>query len=104
MLTARASWFLLGVLLVLAVGLLKPVLPLALVGLTLLAWFGYQWLLFILRLPAVRPLIVEREVWDEKAPVATLGAGQTFEVRLRIEASDWLSLPHVAATDPLPYS
>jgi uncharacterized protein (DUF58 family) len=104
MLTARAMWFLLGLLLVLAVGLLKPVLPLALVGLTLLAWFGCQWLLFLLRLPGVRALIVQREVWDEKAPVATLWAGQAFEVRVRVVASDWLPLPHVALTDPLPYS
>jgi uncharacterized protein (DUF58 family) len=97
-------WFLLGVLLVLAVGLFKPVLPLALVGLTLLAWFGFQWLAFLLRLPALRSLGVEREVWDEKAPVATLWAGQSFEVRVRVAASDRLSLPFAAVTDAQPYS
>ncbi len=104
MLTARATWFLLGVLLVLAVGLLKPVTPLALIGLALLVWFGCQWLSFLYHLPGIRSLIVQREVWDEKAPVSTLWAGQTFEVRVRVLTSERLSEPHIAVTDPVPYS
>ncbi len=104
MLTARAWWFLLSVLLVLTVGLLTPSLPLLLVGLTLLVWFASQWLLFLLRLPGVRELDVEREVWDDKAPVATLWAGQCFEVRLRLVAPNWLASPHVAAADHVPYT
>ena len=47
---------------------------------------------------------VEREVRDEKAVVATLWAGQTFEVRVRLTASDWLASPHLAALDHVPYA
>src|SRR6185437_12383064 len=103
MLTSRAWWFLLTVLLILSAGLLVPSLPLLLVGLTLLLWFGCQWLLFLLRLPAVRGLRIEREVWDEKTAVATLWAGQTFEVRIRL-VNDWLPSSHVAATDRVPFA
>ena len=102
MLTSRAWWFLLTLLLILTVGLLTPSLPLMLVGLTLLMWFGGQWLLFLVRLPGIRRLRVEREVWDEKTAVATLWAGQTFEVRVRVTA-DWSS-PPVAATDRVPFA
>jgi uncharacterized protein (DUF58 family) len=104
MLTARAWWFLLSVLLVLAAGLLKPALPLTLIGLTLLLWFISQWLLFLLRLPSVREVRVEREVWDDKSAVATLWAGQTFEVRVRLIAPEWLASPHIAADDRVPYA
>jgi uncharacterized protein (DUF58 family) len=104
MLTARAWWFLLSVLLILTVGLLKPVLPLTLVGLTLLSWFGCQWLLFLLRLPGIREMSVAREVCDDKTAVATLWAGQEFEVRVRLTAADWLSSPHLAAVDHVPYA
>jgi hypothetical protein len=45
MLTSRAGWFLSGVLLILGLGLWRPSLPLTLVGLTLLLWFGCQGLL-----------------------------------------------------------
>jgi uncharacterized protein (DUF58 family) len=103
MLTSRAWWFLLAVLLVLSVGLLRPSLPLTVVALTLLLWFGGQWLLFFLRLSSLHGLEVEREVWDEKAPVATLWAGQTFEVHVRLTHSEWLATSHLAADDHVPY-
>ena len=102
MLTSRAWWFLLATLLVLSLGLLRPSLPLTLVALTLLLWFGGQWLLFLFRLSSLRGLEVEREVWDEKAPVATLWAGQTFEVRVRLTHAEWLATPHLAADDHVP--
>jgi uncharacterized protein (DUF58 family) len=104
MLTARAWWFLLSLLLILAVGLLRPVLPLVLLGLTLLSWFGCQWLLFLLRLPALSDVRVEREVWDDRSAVATLWAGQEFEVRVRLTGSDWLASPHLAAIDHVPFA
>jgi uncharacterized protein (DUF58 family) len=104
MLTSRAWWFLLSVLLTLSAGLVRQSLPLMLVGLTLLLWFGCQWLLFLVRLPGLRRLSVEREVWDEKAAVATLWAGQEFTVRVRLESSGWLSSSHLAAADHVPYA
>jgi len=104
MLTSRACWFLFSVLALLGVGLLRPSLPLMLLGLTLLLWFIAQWLWFLIRLPGVRWLRVEREIGDDRSAVATLWAGQTFEVRLRLLNEDWLPSPHVAAVDPVPFA
>jgi uncharacterized protein (DUF58 family) len=104
MLTSRACWYLFCVVVILGLGLLRPSLPLTLLGLTLLLWFAAQWLWFLMRLPGVRRLRVEREVCDDRSPVATLWAGQTFEVRVRILPDGWLPSPHVAATDRLPFA
>jgi uncharacterized protein (DUF58 family) len=104
MLTSRACWLLVTLLLILSLGLLRPSLPLTLVGLTLLLWFAGQWLLFLLRLPGVRQLRLEREVRDDRSSVATLWAGQAFEVRVRLINEGWLPSPHVAAEDHLPFA
>ncbi|MHB1426174.1 MAG: DUF58 domain-containing protein [Gemmataceae bacterium] len=104
MLTARACWFLLSLLMILSLGLLRSSLPLTLLGLTLLLWFAGQWLWFLLRLPSVRRLRVEREVWDDRSTVATLWARQTFEVRVRLINDGWLPTPHLAAADRLPFA
>jgi uncharacterized protein (DUF58 family) len=103
MLTSRAWWFLLSVLLVLSVGLWRS-LPLTLLGLTLLLWFGAQWLWFLYRLPSIGRLRVEREVWDERTAVTSLWAGQTFEVSVRLIGEGRLPSPHLAAADHLPYA
>lgn len=104
MLTSRGFWFLFGMLVVLSLGLLRPSLPLTLLGLTLLLWFAAQWLWFLLRLPGVRRLRLEREVWDDRSAVATLWAGQTFEVRVRLSNQGWLPSPHLAIADRLPFA
>lgn len=104
MLTARGCWFLLSVLVMLSLGLMQLSLPLALLGLTLLLWFGAQWLWFLLRLPGVRRLRLEREVWDDRSTVATLWAGQMFEVRVRLISEGWLPSPHIAASDRSPFT
>jgi uncharacterized protein (DUF58 family) len=104
MLTSRGCWFLLSVLMVLSLGLLRPSLPLTLLGLTLLLWFAAQWLGFLVRLPGVRQLRTEREVWDGRSAVATLWAGQTFEVRVRLLHEGILASPHLAASDRLPFA
>jgi uncharacterized protein (DUF58 family) len=104
MLTSRACWFLLSVLVILGLGLLRPSLSLTLLGLTLLLWFVAQWLWFLVRLPGVRQLRIEREVWDDRSAVATLWAGQSFEVRVRLRNEGWLPSPHLAATDRLPFA
>jgi uncharacterized protein (DUF58 family) len=104
MLTSRACWYLLSVLAILGLGLMQPSLPMTLLGLTLMLWFVAQWLWFLVRLPAVRRLRVQREVWDDRSTVATLWAGQTFEVRVRIISDLGLPSPHIAATDRLPFA
>jgi uncharacterized protein (DUF58 family) len=104
MLTSRGFWFLFSVLVVLGLGLLRPSLPLTLLGLTLLLWFVGQWLWFLARLPLVRRLRVERQVWDDRSTVATLWAGQAFQVRVRLVSDDRRPSPHLAVTDRLPFA
>lgn len=58
MLTSRGCWFLLSVLVILALGLLRPSLLLTLLGLTLLLWFAGQWLWFLVRQPSVPSICV----------------------------------------------
>src|ERR1700722_18474033 len=100
MLTSRAWWFLCISFLVLLLGLGIGSSALTLVPLTLILWFGAEWLLFALRLSlAVRRLRVVREVYDERGGVATLWAGRTFEVGLRLEGTGPLRLPYVALAD-----
>lgn len=104
MLTSRACWFLLSVLVILSLGFLRPSLPLALLGLTLLLWFAAQWLWFLVRLSSVRKLRLEREVRDDRSPVAILWAGQSFAVRVRLLHDAWLPSPHITAVDLLPFA
>jgi uncharacterized protein (DUF58 family) len=104
MLTARACWFLVSVLVTLGVGLARPSLPLTLLGLTLLLWFAAQWLWFLIRLPSARRLRLIREVWDDRSIVATLWSGQDFEVRVWLLHDERLPTPHVAAVDFPPFA
>jgi uncharacterized protein (DUF58 family) len=105
MLTSRAWWFLGVNLLVLLLGLATGWPALTLVPLTLLLWFGGEWLRFALRIPlGVRRLRVVRQVCDERGPVATLWAGRTFEVRLRLEGDGLLRLPYLALADRPPFA
>src|SRR5262249_2740569 len=101
MLTSRAWWFLLTVFVVLLGGILLQFVPVTLLGLTLLLWFCWEWLAFAVRSRTVlRRLRVEREVADERGPVATLWAGRTFRVRVRLVG---YGLPFVAVTDLVPF-
>ncbi len=101
MLTARAWWFLVTATLVTFTGIAARLPPLVLTGLALLLWFGWEWLLALGRLQG--ELRVEREVLDERGPVTTLWAGQTFTVRVRLCREGWLGFPHAAAADPVPF-
>ncbi len=100
MLTSRAWWFLCISLLVLLLGMGIGSSGLTLIPLTLILWFGAEWLLFAVRISqGVRRLRVLREVYDERGAVATLWAGRTFEVGLRLEGTGLLRLPYVALLD-----
>jgi uncharacterized protein (DUF58 family) len=104
MLTARAWWFLLPALGMLGVGIGGHFLPVTLVGLTLVLWFGCEWLVFTVRsLNVARQARVHREVGDERGPVTTLWAGRTFEVRVGLHLAGLRRLPHAAITDLIPY-
>jgi uncharacterized protein (DUF58 family) len=104
MLTARGYWFLIIflVLPVLGVGLNNTTL--GVLGLTLLLWFLWEWLLFTLRVHGqVHRLRAVRQVRDERGPIESLWAGQTFEVKIQLQLPDALPLPYVKMTDWVPF-
>src|SRR5918911_731525 len=89
MLSARGGWFLTVVALVLVIGaFIIPyfsVVP-ALVGVTLLLWFAFEWALFQTRSnAAVSRLRVTRHVLQGGREVPMLWAGLGFEVRVTVE-------------------
>jgi uncharacterized protein (DUF58 family) len=105
MLTARAWWFLLTVFLLLILGILGGFALLVLLSLTLWLWFGAEWLLFAVRAHRLgRRLVIEREVRDERGPVTTLWAGNTFEVHVKLRLPGFWSLAHVALADLVPFA
>jgi uncharacterized protein (DUF58 family) len=107
MLTARAWWFLMSALLLVLGGGgaaligMTSLTGLMLLGLVLLAWFAFEWLLFSFRAHGM--LRVERAVLDDRGPVDTLWAGQTFTVRVRVHLEGQLRWHYVVADDFLPF-
>ena len=85
MLTTRGWCLLFGMAAVLSIGLATRIPLLTLIGLTLLLWFAWEWLLFIVacRRFACSSRVV-REVRDDRGPVTALWAGQTFDVRVEL--------------------
>jgi uncharacterized protein (DUF58 family) len=103
MLTARGWWLLFIILVLLFCGMVASHALLMIVGLALLAWFGWEWFLFNLRLnTTVRGLRLERVVEDLRGPVTTLWFGQTFTVRVRLHSVR--RLPHVRIADFVPFN
>ncbi len=88
----------------LGLGVLRPSLPLTLLGLTLLLWFAAQWLWFVVCLSSVRRLRVLREVRDDRSPVAVLWAGQSFEAHVWLLHDVKLPTPHITAVDFVPFA
>ena len=89
MLTARGGWFLTIVVLMLVIGaFVMPyysVIP-ALLGVTLLAWFAFEWAVFHTRSnAAVSRLRVTRHVLQGGREVPMLWAGIGFEVHVAVE-------------------
>jgi uncharacterized protein (DUF58 family) len=104
MLTSRAWWFLVSTFLLLAAGLLGNYRSLTLLGLSLAAWFTWEWLRFAVRVKGVVPLLrVEREVLDERGPVNNLWAGRGFRVRVSLVLDGAGSLPYLAVADRVPF-
>jgi uncharacterized protein (DUF58 family) len=104
MLTTRGWWLFLTVGGMLAVGTWGPFPPLGLMALALLAWFGWEWLAFAVRVRASAPgLRVEREVSDDRGPVTTLWAGRSFEVRVTLYADRRPGLAYALVTDAVPF-
>src|SRR5262249_35091753 len=81
-----------------------PNVTLALVALPLGGWFVWEWLSFAIRARLViRRLYCHRELRDERGPVDTLWAGQTFRVRVELSLPAGLGLPYLILEDRLPF-
>jgi uncharacterized protein (DUF58 family) len=106
MLTARGYWFLVLVAFLLVLGVLIlpafTVVP-AILGLTLLAWFAWEWVLFQTRvLACATRLRAERRLVQGGREVPMVWAGLPFEVRLRVSHDGFARLPFVVLEDRLP--
>jgi uncharacterized protein (DUF58 family) len=105
MLTARGWWCLLPVFLMVLVGVLFGLTPLAVTGLALLLWFAWEWLSFVIRVRTVLPrLRVERVVGDGRGALPTLWGGRTYEVRVALRLHGPGRLPYVVLSDPVPFA
>ena len=113
MLTSRGWWLLLFVLTLLALGVVLVLQPdgnpqpgresLLLLGVALALWFGWEWGRFSVQARlAVRNLEMTRELRDDRGPVTTLWAGQTFTVRVGARLGGALSIDHALLTDRPP--
>ena len=106
MIAPRGWWFLVFVAVVLILGAFVipyySVVP-ALIGITLLLWFGLEWVLFQIRShAAVSRLHVRREVRQGGREVPMLWAGLTFEVRIRVENPSRIGIPFLVLQDRQP--
>jgi uncharacterized protein (DUF58 family) len=104
MLTSRGWWLLIWVGFILAMAVMFHYPVLAILSLTLLFWFSWEWLLFAVRGRIVaRQLEMVREVCDERGPVDSLWAGQSFAVHVEVRLRDWLGLSYVTVIDRVPF-
>jgi len=106
LLTPRGWWFLFIVLIQVGLGALlsdRIGSGVAVVGLTLLAWFLWEWAHFAYRLYFVAPtLTLHRELHDERKAVPILWAEGEFDVRVRVSLAGTGDLPYVALNDWVP--
>jgi uncharacterized protein (DUF58 family) len=101
MFTSRAWWTLFFSWVTLILGIFFPLQALKLIGLTLLLWFGSEWLFFAVAL--LGRVAVRYEVLDNHGRVAALWTGQTFLVRVRLRLRGWVPWRHVAVSGSVPF-
>ena len=103
MLTARGGWFLAAIVLVLVVGaFIVPyysVVP-ALLAITLLVWFAFEWAQFQTRSnAAIARLRVTRHILQGGREVPMLWSGIPFEVRVTVENPSAVGIPFAVLED-----
>ncbi len=106
MLTARGWWFLAIIAFLIVLGAMVvpffSVVP-ALLGLTLLAWFSVEWVLFQIRVNAsVARLRIVRRVVQGGRDVPMVWSGLAFDVRLSARSEAALGIPFLVLEDRLP--
>jgi uncharacterized protein (DUF58 family) len=121
MLTTRGSRFLIFVIALLALSMVGPLvldrffvrlgvhLPnvaiVTLIALTLLLWFAWEWLQFMVRARLVLPrLRIERTLHDDRGTVETLWAGMTFSVRIRVFSRSPIRIPFLTFAERVPFN
>jgi uncharacterized protein (DUF58 family) len=104
MLTNRGFWILATTLAVLGVSLGTGHSPaLTLVGLSLLAWFLATWVVFAFRMHTLAGrLYVRRVIRDQRGPVRSLWAGQSYRVRARFVCESPVLSPYLRIADRVP--
>ncbi|MGE3805597.1 MAG: DUF58 domain-containing protein [Gemmataceae bacterium] len=76
---------------------------LLLLSLTIGLWFAWEWLLFAIRVRlTLRRLSIDRELRDERGPLDTLWAKQSFRVQVRLKVPGGLALPYVHLEERIP--
>jgi uncharacterized protein (DUF58 family) len=106
MLTARGWWFLVVVVLVTVIGVV--VLPVytvvpALLGVSLLAWFAWEWAAFQTRShAAVARLRLSRRILQGGRDVPMVWSGLGFEVHVAVEHDGAVGVPFAVLEDRLP--
>ena len=105
MLTSRG----LSVLIVVAVQMLFALsavetgAPIALLGLTILVWFVYEWLKFLIRARIAFPrLAVVRTIADTRRSIPVVRVGREFEVHLEIRLDSTIPLDYLVVDDRVP--
>ena len=106
MLTARGWWFVLGVALLLVIGAFVipnfTAVP-AVLAVTLLAWFAWEWLAFNYKSnAAVSRLKLRRWVRQGGRDTPMLWANVPFEVRVRVQHSAFVTIDYAVVEDRLP--
>lgn len=106
MLTARGWWFLIlvGFVVVLGATVIAnyTVVP-AILGLTLLAWFGFEWIVFQVRSHgAAARLRVDRRIMQGGRDVPMVWAGLPFQVWVRVGHDGPAGVPYAELEDRLP--
>jgi uncharacterized protein (DUF58 family) len=103
--TARGWWCLFVLVLMLLVGIARDITGLIITALTLLLWFGWEWLWFGLRTRTqLNRLRVVREIGDERGSVTTLWQGRQYTVAVELHLDGPGRFPFVAAADPVPFA
>jgi uncharacterized protein (DUF58 family) len=106
LLTARGFWLLVAAMAITIFGLTvgggyTPAVPV--LGLGLLAWFVVEWVVFTIRLRAATGRItVERTLRQGDRPVATIWAGMTAKVRVRVTLDSPFRIPFAWIADRIP--
>jgi uncharacterized protein (DUF58 family) len=104
MLTSRGWLFILFLAVLLAWAVMAHLPTLAILGLALISWFAWEWLLFAVRSRVVvRQVELLRQVSDERGPVDSLWAGRTFTVDVELRLGERLGLSYVAVVDRVPF-